>query len=759
MAKKQNITLQVPVKENIVDVEYSDVMQKSYIDYAMSVIIARAIPDIRDGLKPVQRRTIYDMDELGASSSKPYRKSARIVGDTMGKYHPHGDSSIYDALVVMAQEFKKGYKLVDGHGNFGSIEGDGAAAERYTEARLAKFAEQVFLEDLEEDTVDFVPNYDENEKEPEILPCRLPNFLINGSEGIAVGMTTSTPPHNITETIDAAVYFMDHPDCGCSELLQIIKGPDFPTGGIIANKQDLLSIYETGSGKLRIRGKIVFEQGKGSRKDRLVVTEIPYTMIGDGIGKFLQSVADLVENRTLPEIVDITNQTSSDGIRIVMELKKGADIGYVENILYKKTKLEDTFGVNMLAVHNKKPEIMNLCSVLKAFTEFQYEIYTRKYKNLMKKAERRIEILNGLIKAVDLIDLIIEILRGSRSIRQAKECLVSGKTQGIAFKIKSSEKKASTLDFTETQADSVLAMPLSRLVGLELDALQKELSEKMNLAAKYESLLSSREKMKEEIKKELFLLKKEFGVQRKTEVQEIKPVVLKEKEEDETDIVIVVDKFYYIHASDWNSYEKNPEAAADSRFVLKATNKSKIAVFCDSGKAHILKAGDIPYGKLKDKGQPLDNICNYDNKKECICGMAVIKHGDKYIFTSTNGYVKSVDITEFDAARKTIDATKLKDGGKLLSVFPYRKESQIVLGTKNGIYIRFRQDEISEQKKNAAGVLGIKLSDNDEVIYAFEAASESEMIKTDICEFEAGKVKLMKRGGKGTKTKAAQKKM
>ena len=337
------------MSEKIIQTEYSEVMEKNYIDYAMSVIIARALPDVRDGLKPVQRRTLYDMQELGIRYDKPYRKSARIVGDTMGKYHPHGDSSIYDALVVMAQDFKKGLPLVDGHGNFGSIEGDGAAAMRYTEARLQKITQIAFLEDLDKDVVDFMPNFDETEKEPEVLPVKIPNILVNGAEGIAVGMATSIPPHNLGEVIDAAKAYMRNTGISTRELLHYLKGPDFPTGGIVCNKDDLVSVYETGSGKLRLRGKVDIEKGKAG-KTNVVISEIPYTMIGMGISKFLLDVAALSETKKTNDIVDITNQSSKDGIRIVIELRKDADVDHFISMLYKKTKLEDTFGVNMLAV-------------------------------------------------------------------------------------------------------------------------------------------------------------------------------------------------------------------------------------------------------------------------------------------------------------------------------------------------------------------------------------------------------------------------
>ena len=431
-------------QENVIATDYADVMQKSYIDYAMSVIISRALPDVRDGLKPVQRRTLYDMYELGIRYDRPYRKCARIVGDTMGKYHPHGDSSIYEALVVMAQDFKKGKILVDGHGNFGSIEGDGAAAMRYTEARLEKLTQEVFLADLDKNVVDFMPNFDETEKEPQVLPVKIPNLLVNGADGIAVGMATSIPPHNLGEVVDAVKAYIKNNDISVKGLMRYLKGPDFPTGGLVVNKDDLLNIYETGSGKLRLRGKVEVEKVKGGRQ-QLVITEIPYTMIGANIGKFLNDVASLVETKKTTDIVDISNQSSKEGIRIVLELKKDADVENLTNMLYKKTRLEDTFGVNMLAVADGRPETLSLKQVIEHHVDFVFEVTTRKYKTLLGKELEKKEIQEGLIKACDVIDLIIEILRGSKSRDQVKKCLVEGITEGIRFKSKASEKAAKNL--------------------------------------------------------------------------------------------------------------------------------------------------------------------------------------------------------------------------------------------------------------------------------------------------------------------------
>ena len=472
--------------EKIITTEYSEEMQRSYMNYSMSVITARAIPDARDGLKPVQRRVLYDMSELRLGSDKPHRKSARIVGDTMGKYHPHGDSSIYETLVVMSQVFKKGMPLVNGHGNFGSIEGDGAAAMRYTEARLEKFAEEVYLKDLDK-TVPFVPNYDETEKEPEVLPVRVPNLLINGAEGIAVGMSTSIPPHNLGEVVDTVMAYIDNPECTTKELLDILHGPDFPTGGIIANKSDLLNIYETGSGRIKLRAKLEVELGKRRvDKDKLIISEIPYTMIGAGINKCLVDIADLVESKKLTDVVDISNQSNKEGIRIVLELKKDADIEKIKNILYKKTKLEDTFGVNMLAIAGGRPETLTLKGILKNYLDFQYENNTRKYNVLLEKELEKKEIREGLIKACDVIDLIIAILRGSKNLKDAKACLMEGDISNIHFKTPGFDEDARKLRFTEKQASAILEMRLYKLIGLEILALEKEYKETLRKIKEYE---------------------------------------------------------------------------------------------------------------------------------------------------------------------------------------------------------------------------------------------------------------------------------
>ena len=714
------------MEHSIIRTEYSELMQKSYIDYAMSVIIARALPDVRDGLKPVQRRTLYDMYELGIRYDKPYRKSARIVGDTMGKYHPHGDSSIYDALVVMAQDFKKGLPLVDGHGNFGSIEGDGAAAMRYTEARLQKVTQEAYLADLDKNVVDFMPNFDETEKEPVVLPVKVPNLLVNGAEGIAVGMATSIPPHNFGEVIDGVIAYMKNPDITTAEMMQYIPGPDFPTGGIIANKDDLPAIYESGVGKIKIR-----EKRKGG-KDRMVITEIPYTMIGANIGKFLNDVYGLVESKATSDITDITNQSSKEGIRIVLELKKGADIEALENLLYKKTKLEDTFGVNMLAVADGRPETMGVVPIIRHHVKFQYEIATRKYQTLLAKEQDKKEIQEGLIRACNVIDLIIEILRGSRSIKDAKACLTDGNTDHITFKNPSSKIMAQQLNFTDRQAQAILEMRLYKLIGLEIEALMKEHDETLENIAKYEDILEHRSSMAKVIIKELTAFKKAYGKERKTVIDNLKEAVVAAKKIEEQDVVFLMDRFGYAKIVDTSVYERNKEAAnAEYRHIFTCKNTDKICIFTDKGQMHLLKVLDLPYGKFRDKGTPIDNLCNYDSKEENVVYLAGLEHvsSHRMLFGTKYAMIKVVDGMEFVVAKKTTAATKLGEEDEVLTVCPLEENDTLVMATKKDMFLRIDCAQIPQKKKGAVGVRGMKLAAGDELksIHVLHEGEEKEV--------------------------------
>ena len=743
-------------ESQIIRTEYSDLMKKSYIDYAMSVIIARALPDVRDGLKPVQRRTLYDMYELGIRYDRPYRKCARIVGDTMGKYHPHGDSSIYEALVVMAQDFKKGQVLVDGHGNFGSIEGDGAAAMRYTEARLTKFTQEVCLADLDKNVIDFGPNFDETEKEPLVLPMRVPNLLVNGAEGIAVGMATSIPTHNLGEVIDAVKAYMKNDAVSTRQLMKYIKGPDFPTGGIVVNKDDLLNIYETGQGKIKIRGRVEVEELKGGRK-QLVITEIPYTMIGTGIGKFLNDVAGLVESKKTTDIVDISNQSSKEGIRIVLELKRGADVENLKNMLYKKTRLEDTFGVNMLAVADGRPETLSLKKIIEHHVDFQFELATRKYTTLLEKEKEKSEVQEGLIKACDVIDLIIEILRGSKSVKDARACLVNGVTDNITFKSSISKKMAALLRFTERQATAILEMRLYRLIGLEIEALRREHEETLKNIARYEDILNNYDSMAGVIMEDLDRFKKEYGRKRRTSIENAAEAVFEEKKIEEQEVIFLMDRFGYAKTVDVSVYERNKEAAdSENRYVVHCMNTGKLCVFTDAGRMHQVRVQDLPYGRFREKGTPIDNVSNYSSSEEqiiTVCDAEQMRFA-KLIFATAQGMIKKVDGTEFQVSKRTIAATKLQEGDSLIAVKVVNDSQNVVLQTKNGYFLRFHATEVPEKKKAAVGVRGIRLQKKDELenVYLFDEGTETKVSYGEK-EVTLNRLKLAKRDGMGTKTR------
>ena len=742
-------------REQILKTEYSELMQKSYIDYAMSVIVARALPDVRDGLKPVQRRTLYDMHELGIRYDKPFRKSARIVGDTMGKYHPHGDSSIYDALVVMAQDFKKGLPLINGHGNFGNIEGDGAAAMRYTEARLQEVTQEAFLADLDKDVVDFIPNFDENEKEPSVLPVKIPNFLINGSEGIAVGMATSTPPHNLAEVIDAQIALMENPELTSTDLMRYVKGPDFPTGGIVVNRDDLPGIYETGAGKIRLRGRTEVEKGRAGHIN-LVVTEIPYTMIGSGIGKFLSDVAALSEKKITSDIIDITNQSDKEGIRIVIELRKDADVENFKNLLYKKTRLEDTFGVNMLAIHDGRPETLGLREILKANNDFLYQTTTRKYENLLEKERKKREIQEGLIKAVNVIDLIIEILRGAKDRKTVKNCLVNGETGGITFRSEESEIMATQLAFTEAQADAILDMRLYKLIGLEIEALLKDHEETVANIYRYEDILEERDSMTRVLRAELTALRDKYERPRRTGIiqADAAQIVIKEDDEDR-DLIFAMDRFGYAKTMETSVYTRNKEAVESSyKYFFTCRSSGRICLFTQEGVLHTVKVSDLPMGKLRDKGIPIDNIGNYDSSREEIilaCSQSDLNLY-RLLFVTENGLVKIVSGGEFETRLKTVNATKLGEGDKLIYAGIITDQKYAILISRNGFVLKFPLEQISEMKKTAAGMQGMKLGKDDLVEKALMIREkETEPLQYRDAEIDLSKMRTSQRNGKGTK--------
>ncbi len=741
-------------QEKLIRMEYSEIMEKSYIDYAMSVIVSRALPDVRDGLKPVQRRTLYDMYELGIRYDKPFRKSARIVGDTMGKYHPHGDSSIYEALVVMSQDFKKGLPLVEGHGNFGSIEGDGAAAMRYTEARLQKVTQECYLADLDKDVVDFLPNFDETEKEPEVLPVRVPNLLINGAEGIAVGMATNIPPHNLGEVIDGVIAYMKNPDINTKQMMEYIPGPDFPTGGIVVNKDELHAVYATGAGKIRIRGKVEIEKVRGGRQ-RLVITEIPYPMIGANIGKFLNDVYHLVESKMTNDIVDISNQSSKEGIRIVIDLRKDADAENLCNLLYKKTRLEDTFGVNMLAVANGRPETMGLVPIIRHHVDFQYELATRKYTNLLAKERQKKEIQEGLIKACDVIDLIIEILRGSKDMKMAKACLVEGVTEGIRFRSEQSKKDAKKLRFTERQATAILDMRLYKLIGLELQALMDDYEKTIKNIQEYSDILENRASMAKVIMKELKEFKKTYAAPRKTLIDNVAEAVVEEKPIEEIDVAVLIDRFNYGRVVDLPTFERNREAAeAECKQIVYCKNTDKLALFTDKGQMHLVKVQDLPLGRFRDKGQPLDNVSNFDTSREESLFMEALENlkGRRLIFATKQSMLKVVDGGEFDVSKRTTAATKLADGDEVLTVALLDPEQTLVMESEKEMFLRIETASLPVKKKAALGVRGMKLGAGDVLRHVYVLnAGENEVVRVKEKEISLNRLHIGNRDTKGVK--------
>ena len=994
MAKKK-IEQLIPLDTNVIVESFEEQMSKSYIDYAMSVIVTRALPDVRDGLKPVQRRILYSMQDLGLNYNKPHRKSAKIVGDAMGRFHPHGDSSIYGAMVNMSKEWVYNHPLVDKHGNLGSIEGDGAAAMRYcvtgdtlintdkglkrideivpntarnsdnrininvksiggkinhstvlfnssyqkifhiilkngmdikvsgnhpllifdeknkkyrwvvaselknnmlcvidsnienamfgtnddyaqaatlaksfkkgsktseipkevfegnrnyllfyiktlfgdsktlmtksekfakqlqillstqlgffsskyyntttrqyiikisdsvrkynnveiksitrlkekeivysikvesrchsftgngfinhnTEARLSKMSQDILLSDIDKKPVDFVPNYDDSEEEPTVLPAKIPNLLISGSEGIAVGMACSIPTHNLKEVIEATQLMLSKKNVKLEELLEIIQGPDFATGGIISNKKDLFEMYKTGKGKIRIRGKAeIVEQ---NNRPCIKITEIPATMIG-AIDKFISDIGDLMRNKKLLDVTNVANLSGKEGIEILIELKKGSNPEKTLNILYKKAKLEDTFSFNMLAIHNNEPKTYSLIDYLNTFIDFQVEINTKKYETLLAKALKDKEVKEGLVKAIDIIDLIIEILRGSKTKKDAKDCLMSGNISNIKLKTKQSEKLASKLNFSELQTDAILGMPLQNLIGLELNALLKDLEKCNKNIKEYQGYLDSPTKMKNKIKSDLEEIKQEYSIPRKTKISDEKEVILEKEEIVEQNYYLLVDKFRYAKLIDDATYQRNIESIPNDYInCFEISNMDKLYLFTNDGKCHKIKVLDIPLCKYKDKGTPLENISNLISSENIVfieTGKNVLNN--KYIFVTNKGYVKIVHGSEFESTTKTVVATKLPEDAELLSIKLCDK-NEIILGTKNGYFIRFKTSEISEMKKTSNGVRGIKLKDDDVVNICCTGSSSDNFI-VDEKEYPFSKIKLSKRDGIGTKSK------
>ena len=752
-------------EENIIQLDFSEEMKTSYRDYAMSVIVARALPDVRDGLKPVQRRILYAMKELGLSPDKPHRKSARIVGDTMGKYHPHGDSSIYDALVHMTEDYSLNAPLVDGHGNFGSIDGDGAAAMRYTEARLSKPG-MMLLDNLDKGLVDFLPNFDDSEKEPAVLPATLPNLLINGTTGIAVGMATNIPPHNPTEVIDAVIAYMDRPGISIDKLMDYIPAPDFPTGGIIINASDMRDIYEKGEGKIRLRARTEIEKGDAGRTN-IVITEIPYTISGNKL-KLVESLAALAKDKVFDEIYDVRDESSKEGIRTVVEVKKGRDIDNLLNGLYKKSQMEDTYGVNLLAIRptengTGQPKVFNLKSLIEEFVLFQEDLYTREYQFLLEKAKKRLEIVEGLMKATDVIDLIIEILRGSSSVKQAKTCLIEGITEGIKFKSKASEKEAATLSFTENQADAILAMQLSKLIGLEILKLHEENDTLIANIAEYEKVLSDSKELYKVIKGRLREFKKIFNSPRRTSLMDTVAKAYVEKVVIE-DLYVCFDRFGYTKAIDAAAFGRaSEETKKDFSFVLKIKNTDKLCIFTDKGNMHQVKMEKVPRCKMKDKGTLIHSLCKMENDEE---GLLYVSFEELFesilLFVTKNGYIKLVSGAEFETGRQMIAATKLDADDEVVGVIMLSASDvltgtkKVILLTKDGLSLGFPLSEVSELKKTSRGVKGITLEKEDTVAFATVVHPAAETFEYEGKTLNARRVRNRKRAAKGQKANLMQ---
>ena len=741
--------------EQFQQLDFSEEMRTSYRDYALSVIIARALPDVRDGLKPVQRRILYAMNELGLEPGKPHRKSARIVGDTMGKYHPHGDSSIYEALVHMSEDYSLSIPLIDGHGNFGSIDGDPAAAMRYTEARLSEGA-MTMLDNLDKGLVEFIPNFDESEKEPVVLPAMLPNLLINGTTGIAVGMATNIPPHNPGEVIDACIAYLDNTEISVEELMKYIKGPDFPTGGIIVNGDAIADIYRTGEGRLKVRAKTVIERGDNGRTN-IIITEIPYTVSGNKT-KLVESLVGLMRDKVFDEIYDVRDESSKEGIRIVIEVKKDRDAQNLLNGLYKKSPLEDTYTVNLLAVKEKQPIVFNLHSMIAEFAQFQEEIYTKEHEYLLNKAKQRIEIVEGLLRATDVIDLIIEILRGSTSVKQAKDCLMYGDVTDIRFKSEASRMQAFRLNFTQAQADAILAMPLYRLIGLEIQKLEEEQKQLKENIDKYTAILARKSALRAVIKERLKNFKKRFERPRRTEIDNISITDYVEEVRIE-DIVVLIDKFGYTKSVDEATYAKAaPEALKEYVHIIRMKNSDVLCVFTAEGNMFRVKAEKLPKCKLKDKGTLIHNLCRID-KEEAVfyCSFETL-FDSQLLFVSENGFVKLVSGIEFDTGRLCVAATKLEDDDHVAAICMIGASDALagnrkaVLVTKNAYGLAFPLSEVPEMKKTGRGVKGISMDRSDKIIFAGVA-------DPDTMEFElpggktldVKKLKTKPRASKGMK--------
>lgn len=730
----------------IITHEIYDEMKNSYIDYAMSVIVGRALPDVRDGLKPVHRRILYGMSILGITPDKPHKKSARIVGEVMGKYHPHGDSSIYDAMVKMAQDFSTRYPLVDGHGNFGSVDGDGAAAMRYTEARMSPFSLQM-VRDIEKDTVDFTDNFDGEEKEPVVLPSRVPNLLINGSNGIAVGMATSIPPHNLSDTIDACIKRIDDENCSNDELIKIIKAPDFPTGASILGRDAAREAYETGTGKITVRSKSEIEETARGRM-RIVITEIPFQV---NKARLIESMADLVRNKKIDGISAIRDESNREGMRIVIELKKDTNPNVILNRLYKHTQLQSTYSMIMLALVNGEPKILRLCEIIDEYLKHQKIVITRRTKFDLVKAEARAHILEGLLIALDNIDEVIKVIRSSYN--DAKEKLM------VRFGL------------SEIQSQAILDMRLARLQGLEREKIENEHNELMQKIAYYKSILADELKLMGVIKDELTEIKQKYGDGRRTKIVADDGGIDEEYLIDEEDVAVTLTHLGYIKRVPENTYKAQRRGGKgivglttrDSDFVkdlIITSTHDYLMFFTDLGKVYKIKAYEIPEASRTAKGTPVINFLNLDQGERVTAVIPVKEFADDnyLIMVTRNGTIKKTPMSQFDTNRKTgLIAITLKDDDKLISVSQSSGEESVYVVTKKGKSITFHEDDVRSMGRSAGGVRAITLDKDDEVVsMELDSTGERELLvmtkkgfgkRTSLDEY-----RLQTRGGKGVST-------
>ncbi len=729
------------MKEKVMRVPIEEEMKRSYIDYAMSVIVGRALPDVRDGLKPVHRRILYAMYELNLFHNRPYKKSARIVGEVLGKYHPHGDAAVYDALVRMVQDFSMRYPLIDGQGNFGSVDGDAAAAMRYTEARLAEIAEEM-LADIEKDTVDFVPNFDDSLKEPSVLPAKLPNLLVNGSSGIAVGMATNIPPHNLGEVCDAIALLIDNPDATLEELMQVIRGPDFPTGACILGRKGIVQAYTTGRGTLKLRGKAHIEEGK---KTRIVITEIPYMV---NKAKLIESIAELVRNKRIEGISDIRDESDREGMRIVVELRRGAHAQVVLNQLYKHTQLETSFGVINLVLVDGEPRVLSLRETIREFIKHRQQVVRRRSEFELRQAEKRAHVLEGLLVALGNIDEVVRIIRGSPGAKEAKERLME------------------RFSLTETQAQAILDMRLQKLARLEREKLKQEYEELKRRIEELRQLLASEERILEVIKRETLELKQKYGDERRTEILSeegelgVEDLIAKE------DMVVTITQNGYIKRLPARTYRNQRrggrgivgvEAGGEDRVrdVYIASSHDYMLFFSSSGKVYWRRVYEIPEAGRYSKGKAMVNLLGEAAEERITATLAVREFCDEcfLVFATKQGKVKKTPLSAFSNPRRTgIIAITLAEGDELVDVKIAQHGDELMLATKFGQAIRFREGDVRAMGRSAMGVTGITLRRGDEVV-----ALEVLRAKTVLTVTEngygkrtpVGEYPLQRRGGKG----------